>query len=67
MPDERAAEEGELCTCGRQAVIVYLTERFGPVGWCGRSDGGERTGSCPFCGECRHEDGCPAYTIRLTT
>jgi hypothetical protein len=67
MPDERVAEAGERCTCGRQAVTVYLNEQFGPVGWCGRSDGGERTGPCPFCGQSRHEDGCPAYTIRLTT
>jgi hypothetical protein len=29
-------------------VIVYFTERFGPVGWRGRSDGGERTGPCPI-------------------
>jgi hypothetical protein len=48
-------------------VTVYLNEQFGPVGRCGRSDGGERTGPCPFCGGPRHEDRCPAYTVRPTT
>lgn len=32
---QRPAERGELCTCGRQAVIVYVTERSGDVGYCG--------------------------------
>lgn len=35
---ERAPEPGELCSCGRQAVTVYLTEKFGPVGYCGISN-----------------------------
>ena len=26
--------------CGRPAVIVYITERFGDVGYCGIPDGG---------------------------
>lgn len=47
---ERAAERGELCSCGRQAVVVFLTEKFGPVGWCGQSDRGSRDVHCPFCG-----------------
>jgi hypothetical protein len=59
---ERPAEPGQLCSCGRQAVVVFLTERFGPVGWCGVSDGGRR---CPFCGRGGHgEQRCPAYTLR---
>lgn len=62
---ERPAEPGECCTCGRPAVVVYLTERFGAVGWCGRSDGGDRNGPCPFCGGERHDgDRCPAYRLR---
>lgn len=24
----------DRCSCGRQAIIVYLTERFGRVGFC---------------------------------
>jgi hypothetical protein len=37
---ERPAEPGELCTCGRQAVVVYVTEQFGDIGYCGIADGG---------------------------
>jgi hypothetical protein len=69
MPEhltERPAEEGELCTCGRQAVVVYLGTTFGETGWCGRSDGGDRTGPCPFCGQQRRHLGrCPRYRLRL--
>jgi hypothetical protein len=57
MPEhlsERPAEPGELCTCGRQAVVVYLGTVFGPTGWCGQADGGDQTGPCPFCGGHRH-------------
>lgn len=28
-------EPGELCSCGRPALEVYLTELHGRVGWCG--------------------------------
>jgi len=35
MIDARSPEPGEVCTCGRPAIIVYLTENFGPVGYCG--------------------------------
>jgi hypothetical protein len=61
---QRPARPGECCTCGRQALVVYLTERCREVGWCGLSDGGQR-GACPFCGEqARHppERG-PSYTL----
>jgi hypothetical protein len=62
---ERPAEPGELCTCGRQAVVVFHGGRYGDTGWCGRHDGGEPTGACPFCGEARHEWRCPKYRLRL--
>lgn len=29
------ARPGERCSCGRQAVIVYITTRWGRVGYCG--------------------------------
>jgi hypothetical protein len=61
---ERAAEEGEVCTCGRPARIVFVTEYWGEVGWCGRADGG-RKGPCAFCGdEAGHAGCCPSYTLR---
>lgn len=63
---ERRAEPGELCTCGRQAIVVYLGSAFGPTGWCGIHDGGDQTGPCPFCGGPRHtESRCPDYRLRL--
>ncbi len=61
---ERRAVADELCTCGRPAVVVFEGGRFGPTGWCGRSDGGERQGPCPFCGSGRHDGRCPRYTVR---
>lgn len=67
---ERGAQRGERCTCGRQAVVVYLTERFGEVGWCGRSDGGRR-GPCVFCdepaGHLEWEQRCRLYTVHPDT
>jgi hypothetical protein len=35
MPSERAARPGEVCSCGQPAVIVYITEKFGDVPYCG--------------------------------
>jgi hypothetical protein len=35
MSYTRAAQPGELCTCGRQAVEVFTTSRFGEIGHCG--------------------------------
>jgi hypothetical protein len=67
----RPAAPGERCTCGRQAVVVYLGSVFGPTGYCGIADGGDRTGPCPFCGGPRHETAwgdpgrCPDYRLRL--
>jgi hypothetical protein len=65
---ERPAEPGELCTCGRQAIVVYLGSVFGPTGYCGIPDRGDQTGPCPFCGGPRHEEPygrCPHYRLRL--
>jgi hypothetical protein len=65
-PSERPAQPGERCTCGRQAVVVYLGSVFGPTGYCGMADGGDRRGPCPFCGGPRHREGrCPDYRLRL--
>jgi hypothetical protein len=67
-PGERLAEPGELCTCGRQAIVVYLGSVFGPTGYCGLPNGGDHTGPCPFCGGPRHpewEGRCPDYRLRL--
>ncbi len=62
---QRYANKGELCTCGRQAVVVYLGGTFGPTGDCGIRDGGDHTGPCPFCGGPRHQSRCPQYRLRL--
>ena len=65
---ERPAAPGELCTCGRQAVVVYLGSIFGPTGYCGVPDGGDSTGPCPFCSGSRHTEPqgrCPHYRLRL--
>jgi hypothetical protein len=67
-PSERPAAPGELCTCGRQAVVVYLGSILGLTGYCGVPDGGDRRGPCPFCGGPRHrepEGRCPHYRLRL--
>jgi hypothetical protein len=67
-PAERPAVPGERCTCGRQAVVVYLGGVFGPTGYCGIADGGDRVGPCPFCGRPRHREPngrCPDYRLRL--
>jgi hypothetical protein len=67
-PTQRLAAPGELCTCGRQAIVVYLGSVFGPTGYCGIPDGGDRAGPCPFCGGSRHTapyGRCPAYRLRL--
>ncbi len=61
---QRRAVAGELCTCGRAAVVVFEGGRFGPTGWCGRSDGGEFQGPCPFCAGRRHDGRCPRYALR---
>lgn len=32
---ERPARPGETCSCGRAAVVTYLTAAHGPVPFCG--------------------------------
>lgn len=32
----RWARDGETCTCGDPAVVVYETKDHGAVGYCGR-------------------------------
>ncbi|MDH6461764.1 hypothetical protein M2302_001939 [Micromonospora sp. A200] len=63
-PSERAAEPGEVCTCGRPAVKVFTGGPFGDTGYCGLPDGGQ-AGPCPFCGGPRHQsERCPQYRLR---
>jgi hypothetical protein len=67
QPTQRPAEPGELCTCGRTAIVVYHCDLFGETGYCGIADGGQRTGPCPFCGGPRHGEDvgrCPQYRLR---
>lgn len=62
---ERLAQFGERCVCGRPAVTVFSTDRWGEVGWCGLADGGRR-GRCVFCGDPDVHGGerCPHYVLR---
>jgi len=41
----REPRPGELCECGRSAVTVYATDRFGDVPSCGVNDTGAHTDS----------------------
>lgn len=67
--DDRPAVPGEYCTCGRPAVMVYATDRFGEVGACLINDAGRGAPwPCLFCGGSEaHERGerCPAYRLWL--
>lgn len=72
---ERRAADGELCTCGRQAVVVFTNENFGDVGYCG-IDGaqGRPVLPCPWCGSTTAHtaswgdpDKCPDYQLRAPT
>jgi hypothetical protein len=62
---ERPAEPREVCTCGRPAAVVFISDEWGEVGYCGIADGG-RPGPCAFCGAPASHDGqrCGAYTLR---
>lgn len=70
MSGQRAAQPGERCTCGRQAVTVYAREDGIEFGYCGLPDGGGRTGPCSFCGHDRHRHPwgdpapCPRYRLQ---
>lgn len=59
---DRRAVPGERCTCGRPAVVVFVTERFGEVGYCG-TEGARPLLPCLFCGSTagHGEDRCPDY------
>ncbi|MFC9891537.1 hypothetical protein [Streptomyces pilosus] len=70
--EERPAQPGELCTCGRQAVTVFWNEKFGDAGWCGIDGAAFRPIlPCPWCGADKpHRESwgdparCPDYTLR---
>lgn len=69
---ERRAEPGELCTCGRQAITVISTDRFGDVGHCGIEGAAFRPVlPCSWCGSSEpHKESwgdpgrCPDYQLR---
>jgi hypothetical protein len=65
---ERPACEGDRCTCGRPARVVFVSEKWGEVGWCGVSDGGAK-GRCLFCGDAAGHKSlrCPDYRLRLNS
>lgn len=66
MTPWREAAPGDLCTCGRQALEVFVRADGDEIGYCGVPDGGSKSGPCPFCGKRRHSPGpCPRYTLRL--
>ena len=44
LPDQRPARASEKCKCGRPALVVYITEKFGEVPYCGIPDGGAAPG-----------------------
>lgn len=37
LAGQRLPRPGEICECGEPAVIVYITEKFGDVPFCGTS------------------------------
>lgn len=63
----RRADTGELCTCGRQAVEVFVFSDGRPdVGYCGVADGGGHITPCPFCNApaAHGDEVCPHYRLR---
>lgn len=60
ISDRRDARLGELCTCGREATVVFgthLPPPLGGSGWCGTDDHVPLL-PCRFCGEAAgHWDG----------
>lgn len=66
---ERDAVPGELCTCGRDAVVVVAVHG-GETGWCGLSSELPPVLPCRFCGSWdphRNAWGeltrCPSYRV----
>ncbi|WP_069744763.1 MULTISPECIES: hypothetical protein [unclassified Streptomyces] len=72
MSEQRLAETGELCTCGRPAIAVYSSTEFGDVGHCGVEGSAQYPVlPCPWCGSTvAHKtswgdpDRCPHYRLR---
>jgi hypothetical protein len=63
---ERPAEPGELCTCGRQAVVVCLGSVFGPPATAASPTAATRPGRARSAAAPRHTEGrCPDYRLRL--
>jgi hypothetical protein len=70
----RPAQPGDLCTCGRPAVTVFSTEKFGDVGHCGIEGASFRPVlPCPWCGTTdAHKQSwgdparCPDYQLQPT-
>lgn len=60
---ERPARDGETCTCGAPAVTVYITERFGEVGYCGVPGAGHEQQQAPEHPDwCVHHDANPGHS-----
>lgn len=62
MSGQRRAVAGEVCTCGRPAVTVFLSDEWGETGYCGIE--GRKPEICPFCGSNQCTGRCPEYRIR---
>jgi hypothetical protein len=70
--EQRPAEFGDLCTCGRQAVVVYISEEYGEVGHCGvEGSAAQPILPCPFCHSSKPHKAswgdpakCPDYRLR---
>lgn len=69
---QHPAAEGDLCTCGRQAVTVYVTAEYGEVGHCGIEGAAfDPVLPCPWCGTTEAHTApwgdpqrCPEYRLR---
>lgn len=62
VPDERPAQPGEYCTCGRPAILVFDGGPWGATGYCGTP--GVSSVPCPWCGKSEgHTGRCAAYRL----
>lgn len=60
---ERRPLAGDLCTCGRPAILVFTGGQWGDTGWCGL-ESVPQLRPCAFCGEdVDHEGRCPRYAV----
>lgn len=72
---ERLAAAGELCTCGRLAVVVFSNTEFGDVGYCGiEGSQADPVLPCPWCSSTKPHTvpwgdpgKCPDYQLRPPT